>query len=407
MSDAPLNCKPSLDPELSTLEDDRVSPETSLSPPRLLDGGVALEVRLDGAPRRFHALWLRDNAQDGATRSPGNGQRLITLLDIPRETRIAEADWAEGGLSLRFAPEDKRVVFDPHWLLTHAYDRPAPAAAGWTGAHVARWDAGLAGALPMETYDAVRTDRGARLRWLGAVRRHGVALMTQAPTTSGAVCDVAGLFGHVRETNYGRWFDVRAEVDPNNLAFTNLGLQAHTDNPYRDPAPTLQILACLENTVEGGESLVVDGFMVAERLRARSPRGFDLLARYCARYEYTGAKGVRLRSKRPIIELGPDGELIAIRFNNRSAAAFTDIPYDDMADYYAAYRQMAELVEDPALAVSFKLAPGDLFIVDNLRVLHARKAFTGSGERWLQGCYADKDGLLSTLAALEEEDGAA
>ena len=38
---------------------------------------------------RFHALWLRDNARDEKTRSPGNGQRLITILDIPAETRIA------------------------------------------------------------------------------------------------------------------------------------------------------------------------------------------------------------------------------------------------------------------------------------------------------------------------------
>jgi len=213
---------------------------------------------------------------------------------------------------------------------------------------------------------------------------------------------VAALFGYVRETNYGRSFDVRTQVNPINLAYTNLGLQAHTDNPYRDPTPGLQILACLQNTVNGGESIVVDGFKAAERLQARSPRSFQQLAQHCVRFEYVGAPGVRLRSKRPILELGPDGELIAVRFNNRSAAPFTDIPFDDMADYYAAYRQMAELIEDQALAVSFKLAPGELFIVDNLRVLHARKPIAGPGERWLQGCYADRDGLFSTLAALED-----
>jgi gamma-butyrobetaine dioxygenase len=74
-----------------------------------------------------------------------------------------------------------------------------------------------------------------------------------------------------------------------------------------------------------------------------------------------------------------------------------------MTDYYAAYRLMSELIEDPGLAVRFKLAPGELFIVDNLRVLHARTAFASGGERWLQGCYADKDGLLSTIAVLEDE----
>ena len=56
---------------------------------------------------------------------------------------------------------------------------------------------------------------------------------------------------------------------------------------------------------------------------------------------------------------------------------------------------------DPAMAVGFKLAPGEGFIVDNTRVLHGRYAYSGAGTRWLQGCYADKDGLLSTLAVLE------
>jgi gamma-butyrobetaine dioxygenase len=147
---------------------------------------------------------------------------------------------------------------------------------------------------------------------------------------------------------------------------------------------------------------VVDGFKLAERLRAEDPEGFALLAGRPARFAYAGTPGVRLAAKRPILELGADGELIAVSFNNRSAAPFTDIPYAEMAGYYAAYRRLAELVEAPELSVRFRLEPGDLFIVDNLRVLHARTAFTGQGGRWLQGCYADRDGLLSTLAVLEE-----
>lgn len=371
---------------------------------RLIEEGAALEVRLGGETLRFHALWLRDNARDAATRSPANGQRLITLLDIPADTSIAEAEWRGEALRLRFAPEDKIVEFDPAWLLAHAYDRPAPAAIGWTGAGIVRWDAALGGQVPVERYDSVRADSGTRRRWLAAVRRYGFARLAGVPTEPGTVAAVAELFGHVRETNYGRVFDVRAEVDPSNLAYTNLGLQAHTDNPYRDPVPGLQLLACLRNTVEGGGSLLVDGFAAAARLQAESPGGFALLAGHCARFDYSGAKGVRLRAKRPLIELGLDGELIAIRFNNRSAAPFVDIPFESMAGYYAAYRRLAELIEDPALALRFRLDPGELFMVDNQRVLHARDAFTGSGERWLQGCYADKDGLLSSLTALEEEE---
>ncbi|MEM7259509.1 MAG: TauD/TfdA family dioxygenase, partial [Pseudomonadota bacterium] len=68
--------------------------------------------------------------------------------------------------------------------------------------------------------------------------------------------------------------------------------------------------------------------------------------------------------------------------------------------YYEACRRMAELIDDPSMEVTFKLDPGECFIVDNTRVLHARKSYSGSGTRWLQGCYADKDSLLSTLDTL-------
>jgi [2-(trimethylamino)ethyl]phosphonate dioxygenase len=105
-----------------------------------------------------------------------------------------------------------------------------------------------------------------------------------------------------------------------------------------------------------------------------------------------------------MIELAPDGEIVAIRFNNRSTAAITDVPFERMADYYAAYRRLGEIIDDPAMEVTFKLSPGECFIVDNTRVLHARKGYSGSGKRWLQGCYPDKDGLLSTLAALEQQE---
>ena len=105
------------------------------------------------------------------------------------------------------------------------------------------------------------------------------------------------------------------------------------------------------------------------------------------------AAGVCLRARRPMIELAPDGELIAVRFNNRSAAAITHrMPYEDMAGYYAAYRLLGEIIYDAGMALSFKLAPGELFIVDNTRVLHARKGFSGEGSRWLQGCYAERMG---------------
>lgn len=366
------------------------------------DGGVLTLEASDTGPVRFHALWLRDNAWDAATRAPGNGQRLIALRDIPVGTRIAAAAIQGQRLTVTFAPEGKSVDYDIGWLQQHAYDGVQPKGRGWTAAAVTPWDSGLKDRVPTGAFTDVESDSQALRDWLFQVRRYGFGKLTGGPVQPGALLQVAALFGYVRETNYGVYFEVRTEVNPTNLAYTGLGLQAHSDNPYRDPVPTMQILYCLENSAEGGENMVVDGFAAALRLRDENPAWFDLLADHCARFEYAGEAGVCLRARRPMIELAPDGELIGVRFNNRSTAAITDVPFDAMADYYAAYRRLGEIIDDPAMEVTFKLSPGESFIVDNTRVLHARKGYSGSGKRWLQGCYPDKDGLLSTLAALEQ-----
>lgn len=349
---------------------------------------------------RFHAIWLRDNAQDNETRAPGNGQRLIALRDIPDNTRIASIEAHETAVHVTFAPEQKSVVFSIEWLIAHAYDIKARADIGWLSDEISVWDAGLQADVPTAAFQSLSEDGAALAQWVAQVARFGFGKITGGPIQEGALFQVVDFFGFVRETNYGKHFDVRTEVNPTNLAFTGLGLQAHTDNPYRDPVPTVQVLYCLESSAAGGENMVVDGFACVRRLQEENPEYFDVLAQYCARFEYAGEAGVCLTSRRPLIELAPDGELIGVRFNNRSLAAVTDVPFDKMELWYAAYRQLGEIIDDPAMEVVFRLEPGEAFVVDNTRVLHARKAYSGTGTRWLQGCYADKDGLRSTRDAL-------
>jgi gamma-butyrobetaine hydroxylase len=366
------------------------------------DGGCFLSVTLNDKPQRFHAIWLRDNALNSETRSPDNGQRVITLLDQPVELRIESASWNnEEQLRVQFINDQTRYVYPKNWLIQNSYDNDWNHKAGWLNESVVTWDQGLQSRVPTVSYDAAGSDADSLSAWLSDIRIYGFATMTGLPADPDSLFRVVDLFGFIRETNYGRCFEVRSEINPVNLAYTGLGLQAHTDNPYRDPVPTLQILSCIENTADGGESIVVDGFKAAQVLQAEAPDHFDLLSQYCARFNYQGSSDVALASKRPMIELNPDGELIGIRFNNRSAAPFVDIPFDRMPDYYQAYRHFAEIIERPEQAVSFKLAAGELFIVDNTRVMHSRNAFSGEGTRWLRGCYADRDGLLSTLAVLQ------
>lgn len=360
-----------------------------------------------GETSRFHAIWLRDNSLDASTRSANNGQRLVTICDIDPRTSIAQIEILDGGdiVGVTFAPDGLTSHFPSQWLLEHRYDAPISESvrkSGWIeGRHESWMNSSMCDRIPRASWSDLQSSQRVLLEWLSAIDRFGFAVLDGVPCESGSLCGVAEMFGYVRETNYGKWFDVIAEVTPHNLANTNLGLQAHTDNPYRDPVPTLQLLACLENSVLGGESTIVDGFAIAGYLQEHDRPAFDILSRIPVRFAYDESGQVALRAKRPIFELGPDGELITVRYNNRSAAPFIDISFGEMEDFYRAYRKFAECIDDPKFAVTFKLAPGEAFIVDNTRVLHARTAFYGSGKRWLQGCYVDKDGLLSTLRLLE------
>ena len=370
---------------------------------KVIDSGKSIILqRNNDTSVRYHSTWLRDNALDPKTRDVNNRQRLITLSDVPINISIQSAKLDKTGTNifLTFLPEKKDLSFSANWLEAHAYDVKKHNEKGWIASDIKTWGNDMLKHIPSIDYKTAKSDKTLLLQWLKSLYCYGFAKMTGGKIESGALIQIADLFGYVRETNYGKWFEVRSEINAINLAYTNLGLQAHTDNPYRDPVPTIQILYCLENSASGGDSTVVDGFNAAMSLKNENHIFFNLLSTYCARFEYKGDEGVHLRSRRPIIELSPDGELIAIRFNNRSAAPITDVPYDDMENYYKAYRAFSDIINDPALAVNFKLNPGECFIVDNTRVLHARTAYSGAGTRRLQGCYVDKDGLLSKISTM-------
>jgi gamma-butyrobetaine dioxygenase len=355
-----------------------------------------LELRwADGHRSVFHGVWLRDNCPCPDCRHPATGQRLLETATLPDDLRLGGGHAGPEGVHVAWG-DGHAAVFDPGWLRAHCYC-DADRAGGRVPPRF--WRAEGRPGLPGARHAEVVGDETALRGWLHAIATYGVALLQDVPAVSGEVTRVAALFGYVRETNYGRLFDVRSVVNPTNLAYTGLGLSCHTDNPYRDPVPTLQLLHCLTSSAEGGDSVVVDGFEVAAHLRATAPAHFDLLAGVPVPFRFSDAEA-DLATEQPILTLDARGDVAAVRLNNRSKAPLRIDPAV-VEGWYAAYRTFARMLEDPAWQIRFKLEPGDLFVVDNRRVLHGRTAFAGTGQRHLQGCYADMDGLRSRLAVLE------
>lgn len=230
--------------------------------------------------------------------------------------------------------------------------------------------------------------------WFKRLGLEGIAFVKAVPASDGAILAAVAPIGQVQETNYGRLFDVRAVAKAENLAYTDLGLGLHTDNPYRDPVPGFQVLHCLVPAADGGDNLFADGLALADHLRRGDPQAFALLTQNAVPYRYR-AKDVDLCAERPLIQLGMQGEVVAVHYNNRSIAPLAP-ESPGLSQYYAAYRRFARLLREPQFQVRMRLAQGDMVVFDNWRVLHARTSF--SAARHLQGCYLTKDSVYSRIA---------
>jgi len=358
----------------------------------LVDGGLRLTAGEQVV--ELSAMWLRDSATDAESRDPVSGQRLFGITDLPADLRVESATSYGDKVEVVFAPGGHRAVFAVADLL-HAVRAGAGDERNEDAKRLWRRASDLGPIEPVAWEEYLR-DKAPALR---AVAREGFVLLSEVPIHEGAVIEVAETFGFVRETNYGRLFDVRIEENASNLAFTGLAISPHTDNPYRDPVPTLQLLHCLRNAAVGGDSGLVDGFAAAAALREQDPAAFEVLTTTRVRYRFDSADA-HLSAVAPMVGLDAADRIREVRFNNRSMRV-PPLGPEEGRRFYTAYRAFAELLAEPSAQASFRLTPGDCVVFDNTRVLHARTAFEGAGARHLQGTYADLDGLLSTLATLE------
>jgi gamma-butyrobetaine dioxygenase len=351
-----------------------------------------LAIEISGVVSRFHYLWLRDNCPDGRT---ANGQKLheTNLLDsdiYPRTVNFTDdamaIAWSDGTES----------SYPVSYLARWNYDQTRP-----DRDDIVLWNRGIEADVVRYNYAKLCDDSNILKAWLTDVARYGFGLLSGVPAAEEKIFDVVELFGFVRDTNYGKLFNVRSEDNASNLAYTPKPLSVHTDNPYRDPCPTLQLLHCLVQSEEGGLTALSDGFNAADKLQQEFPEAFDLLSSQEVMFHYE-SEGAILESRDKIITLDGDGKVRKVRINNRSIAPL-NLPFEIVMPFYEALSTFRSILESDKSQFRFLLQPGDLLLLDNERVLHGRVG-ESIGERHLQGCYADRDGLLSTLKILHRDD---
>ena len=71
--------------------------------------------------------------------------------------------------------------------------------------------------IPTIDYKAAKSDRALLLKWMKSLHEYGFAKITGGGKESGEIIKIADLIGYIRETNYGKFFDVKLEVNAVNL----------------------------------------------------------------------------------------------------------------------------------------------------------------------------------------------
>jgi gamma-butyrobetaine dioxygenase len=347
----------------------------------------------DGRSSEFAAIWLRDNQSE--QRDAHSGQRLVDLADFPAAPTIRAASLQAGVLQVQWEHEPHTATFDVGWLAAQA-DTPfehVPMQTWIGGALDAHRDFAWLSLRQAEENAAERS------RWLTRLLTSGMAFLSDVPATEDAILEAMSLVGRVAETNYGLVFDVRAVAQPENLAFSDLGLGLHTDNPYREPVPGFQALHMLIAAPDGGENLFADGLALAAHLRSDDPDAFARLTSTAVPFRYR-SKDADLYAERPLIQLSCNGEVTGVHYNNRSIAPLR-LALDDTRAFYRAYRKFALLLRDPKFQLKFRLRGGDLVVFDNQRILHGRTPFSSAKHaRHLRGCYLTRDSVYSGSALL-------
>jgi gamma-butyrobetaine dioxygenase len=352
----------------------------------------------DGRESPYDALWLRDNCPCTDCVNPVTREQVFEITAVPEDLAPATVHVEPDRLTVRWA--DGHVSpFEAGFLRVHATDDASRAERRRAKRP---WRAERLAAIPTFAYDAVTgSDRGL-LAWLSALEAEGLTKMVGVPTEPGTVGRIANLISFMRETNFGIIFDVLTKPEADSNAYTSLQLPFHTDLPTREQQPGVQFLHCLVNDATGGESQFVDGFAVAAALREEDPELFRILSTTPVEFR-NKARRSDYRCRAPVIGLDTEGEVSEVRVANFLRAPF-DLPPAEMRPFYRAYRRFCQLTTDPRFLVETRLDAGEMWTFDNRRVLHARAAFDPtSGHRHFQGCYLDRDELLSRIRVLERE----
>lgn len=234
--------------------------------------------------------------------------------------------------------------------------------------------------------------------------RLGIVYLKDVPRDEASIVNITTRIANIRETFYGRTFDVRAKPNAENVAYTSGYLGLHQDLCYLAPPPMIQVLHCMDNSCSGGESLFSDGERAGRLLWPFVSQGGKMasLAEHRVPYQYD-KHGYFYHADRAVIDADEDG-FAGVYWSPPFQGGYSANLGRDITDWIEAARVFEGLVNDESAVHSYKMEEGECVLFDNLRTMHGRNAFDAGkgGSRWLRGAYIAREDFLSRAAYIPD-----
>ncbi|KAI1444644.1 hypothetical protein F5Y02DRAFT_153999 [Annulohypoxylon stygium] len=352
----------------------------------------------------FDRHWLRDSCDCSICVDTDSGQKRFGTCDVPPSPAIVEASlWKDGqGLDIVWADDFlSKGNHESHY----DFSRLLPSRSPFKGNPLPGWILWDKATFERDRltidYDEWMAGESGFISGLHRLHTHGLLFLRNVPPSEDSVVSIAEQIGHIKETFYGRTWDVRSKPNAENVAYTNSFLGLHQDLLYTANPPRIQILHCLENTCEGGESLFSDGARVSNLFRIADNTLAEHLATRALRYEYK-KNGQLYENFRTIMDRESSAVFWSPPFQSPEQPMFQNNSYQQFyRKWLKAATKFRDLLEDEQWLYQYKMQPGECVLFDNMRVLHGRRQFdTATGSRHLKGTYIAKDVYLSKLKSV-------
>src|SRR5210317_1220893 len=349
----------------------------------------------DGSKKEIHPFWLRERVNGDQYIDKGNKQILFDPIELKNDIKIKKLNILNNFLEVTFEDGAFTKISIQSILKEFANDNDIKLI------EKVKWNSSLKDFNYFKYNENFFEDKlmhDALIKFY----QYGFVIFKDVPTENNFLVKFANSIGSIRRTNFGEYFDVKSKPNPNDLAYTSLPLAPHTDNPYRNPVPCIQILHCIENEVSGGHSTLVDRYTVTEQLKNNYPEFYEILTETKIRFQFID-ESVILESWAEMISLDENNQFKQVRFSPR--LDFVPLLEKSKLElFYKARNKISELYNSNDFRIEFKLTPGDLLMMDNHRLLHGRTVYDANeGNRFLQGCYIDYDSTEGKLKYLKRK----